>query len=101
MSHHTVVAAGNDFNNQCQVSTWSGIDAISAGNLHTVGIKHDGTAVSTNFSGPGNYGQCDIDDWKNIKTISAGMYHTIALTQSGEIMGAGSNDNGQLNIKTE
>ena len=43
----TVVAVGENDNGQCNVSSWRDIIAISAGNSFTLGLKSDGTIMST------------------------------------------------------
>ena len=37
---------------------------LSAGELHTVGLRADGTVVAT---GDNDYGQCDVGGWQRIK----------------------------------
>lgn len=51
----TVAVTGNNDHGQCNVSFWKGwrgITAVSAGEYHTVGLKSDGTVVTT-----------EEDDW--------------------------------------
>ena len=43
----TVVAIGNNKSGQCNVETWTDIVAVTAGGCCTVGLKPDGTVVST------------------------------------------------------
>ena len=38
--------------------------AFSAGFLHTVGLKFDGTVVAVGYN---EFGQCDVSGWTNIK----------------------------------
>jgi alpha-tubulin suppressor-like RCC1 family protein len=65
MSDGTVVATGENWDDQCEVDDWSDIIAISAGEVHTVGLKSDGTVVATDISSfaDGNWGQCEVSDW--------------------------------------
>ena len=46
----TVVAAGDNDNGQCNVSSWRDIVAVAAGVYHTVGLKADGTVVAVGKS---------------------------------------------------
>jgi len=49
---------------QCDVQSWTNIVSISAGCSHTLGLKNDGTVIST---GSNKYHQCDTNNWTNIK----------------------------------
>ena len=49
----TVVAVGDNWNGQCNVSDWKDIVAIGAGDDHTVGLKADGTVVAVGYNGAG------------------------------------------------
>ena len=60
----TVVAVGENDDDQCEVSGWKDIVAISAGFSHTVGLKADGTVVAV---GNNRYDQCEVSGWKNMK----------------------------------
>ena len=57
----TVVAAGNNAADQCNVSDWRDIVAITASDFHTVGLKLDGTVVAVGYN---FLGQCNVSDWK-------------------------------------
>ena len=63
--------AGNDKDSLAkQRSILSSFSAIvSAGVLHTVGLKEDGTVVA---AGRDADGQCNVYDWKNIAVVAAG-----------------------------
>jgi alpha-tubulin suppressor-like RCC1 family protein len=47
------------------VSDWTDIVAISTGELHTVGLKSDGTLIAV---GDNDWGQCDVRGWAGIRT---------------------------------
>ena len=77
---------------EIRVSTWTDIVAISAGYEHAVGLRADGTVVST---GENIYGQCNASEWEDIVAISAGRHHTLALQKDGTLVGIGSNAHGR------
>lgn len=91
----TVVAVGNNNYGQCDVSGWTAIVAVSAGDSHTVGLKADGTVVAV---GSNNYGRCNVSDWTNIAAVSAGSSHTVGLKDDGTVLAVGSNTYGQCNV---
>ena len=57
------MAVGRSIYDQCDVSGWKDIVAISAGYSLTVGLKNDGTVVAV---GDNQYGQCDVLKWKDV-----------------------------------
>ncbi len=71
------------------------VSTISAGNLHTVGLKSDGTVVAV---GKNDDGQCDVSKWKDIIAVSAGNFHTVGLKADGTVVAVGYNDNGQCDV---
>ena len=98
----TVVAAGitdgrevdfdaatssNDYG-QCNVSDWRDIVAISAGYIHSVGLKRDGTvvAVGSNYCIHNVFYQCEVSEWRDIVAISAGGYITVGLKKDGTVI---------------
>lgn len=60
----TVVAAGDNYNGQCNVNQWKDIAAIFTGPHNTIGLKSDGSVVATGYN---LNGECNVDDWKDIK----------------------------------
>lgn len=88
-------AAQNLSGAQCDVEDWTDIIAISAGKVHTVGLKSDGTAVATGKNGNG---QCGVEGWTDIVAVSAGGYHTIGLKAEGTAVTIGCNDYGQCDV---
>lgn len=72
-SDGTVTAVGDNKYGQCDVSDWSDIVAVAAGNVHmatntgnahTIGLKSDGTVVAVGWN---EYGQCDVNVWCGIQ----------------------------------
>lgn len=62
----TVVATGGNELGQCDVSDWTNIIAIAAGNLWTIGLKADGTILSTKYKGYSSSEDIDVSDWLDI-----------------------------------
>ena len=82
-SDGTVVVAGQNTANQCDVLDWSDIVEVAAGGNYTVGLKSDGTVIA---AGNNSDGQCDVLDWKYILEIAAGNNHTIGLKSDGTVV---------------
>ena len=96
------MAVGDNTYSQCEVSEWTDIVAIAAGDWHTVGLKADGTVVATGDDGTAFLNKdkdcCALEDWKNIVAISAGSGSTIGLTADGDVKTAGYDDSGKTTI---
>lgn len=63
-SDGTVVAAGEEWYDECEVSDWTDIVAVAAGESHTVGLRSDGTVLAV---GNNDHAQCDVGGWSGIK----------------------------------
>ena len=81
------------------------IKAISAGVLHTIALKTDGSLWAWGYNGVGELGDgtnvdrntpVRIGSETNWSAISAGEFRTIALKTDGSIWAWGSNYNGEL-----
>jgi alpha-tubulin suppressor-like RCC1 family protein len=70
-------------------------EVISAGRMHTVALKADGTVIAT---GSSEYGMCDVSGWSNIMAISAGGYHTVGLKTDGTVIAVGRNKYGECRV---
>ena len=66
--------------------------SLSAGNLHTVGLRSDGTVVATGANGSG---QCKTGSWTDTVEVSAGNAHSVGLRSDGTVVATGSNASGQ------
>ena len=80
------------------LSLWDEIairDTISAGHMHTVGLKADGTVVAV---GDNSYDQCEVFDWRDIVAISAGYGHTVGLKADGTVVAVGNNGYDQCDV---
>ncbi|WP_272263697.1 hypothetical protein [Streptomyces xanthophaeus] len=62
------------------------MSAISAGYLHTVGLRADGRAVAT---GGRATEACKVDEREGVVALGAGSYHTVGVTASGQVLAAG------------
>jgi len=91
----TVMAAGNNDHDQCDVSDWTDIVAVGVGDTHTVGLRGDGTVVHI---GAVNYGQRGVTAWSDIVAISAGKHHTVGLTTEGTVRASGLGRDGQCEV---
>ena len=91
----TVVAAGWGRYDQCDVSDWTDIVAVSAGYAHTVGLKADGTVVAVGWN---QNGQCDVSGWTDIVAVAAGHAHTVGLKADGTVVAVGDNWDGRCNV---
>lgn len=59
------------------VDNWENIIAIDVGYAFVVGLKSDGTVVSSGHNGDG---QCNVENWESITAIASGWRHTVGLT---------------------
>lgn len=98
---HTVVAVSSKCNNgheygcPCNVDEWTDIIAISAGDFHTVGLKSDGTVVTTQTGDSAE----KISKWTDIVAISAGYGFTLGLKSNGEVVATGFDQNHQIDVR--
>ena len=94
-SDGTVVAVGWNKYGQCDVTDWSDIVAVAAGDDYTVGLRSDGTVVTRGFNVSG---RCDVSDWSDIVAVSAGYSHTVGLRSNGTVVAAGVNTFGKCDV---
>ena len=59
---------------------------VTAGALHTVGLRIDGTVVATGYN---EYAECAVDGWMDIIQVLAGQYHTVGLRADGTVITTG------------
>ena len=76
-----------------EVSDWTNIVTITAGDQHVVGIRADRTVVAVYAGYRG-----DVSNWSNIVAISAGSFHTVGLRADGTVVATGLNEDGQCNV---
>lgn len=84
----TVLATGANESGQCDITEWTDIIAVSAGNGYTIGLKSDGTLVAV---GNDSFGKCDVSDWTDIVAISTGGEITAGLKTNGTAIATGGN----------
>jgi alpha-tubulin suppressor-like RCC1 family protein len=94
-SDGTLVAVGDNSDEQCDVGGWANIDQVNAGFDHTVGLKSDDTVVAV---GSNKFEQCDVGNWTDIAQITAGDAHTVGLESDGTVVAVGLNSYGQCNV---
>ncbi len=82
----TVVAIGNNYYGQCDVSDWTDITAIHAGAYNTVGIRQDGTVVAV---GNNEFDQCDVSEWSNIISVEIDELRIVGLQNNGKLVISG------------
>ena len=63
----TVVAVGNNEHGQCNVSSWSDIVDIAAGEYHCLGLRSDGTIVFAGADFMEEQKEIITNDWKNVR----------------------------------
>jgi hypothetical protein len=61
------VASGYNSYGQCEVSGWTDIIQVAAGDWHTVGLKSDGTVIAI---GDNRSKQCNVTDWRLVGIVA-------------------------------
>ena len=84
----------------------SGVDAIAAGQNHSIALKSDRTVWTWGFNSNGQLGgdcattsrasPAQVGGLVNVIAIAAGANHSLAITGDGALWVWGANDNGQL-----
>lgn len=78
------------------VGNWRMISDVAAGAEHVVGLRLDGTVIS---SGTNEDGQCNTSAWKDIVAVAAGDYHTVGLKKDGTVVATGRNGDKQCDVE--
>jgi alpha-tubulin suppressor-like RCC1 family protein len=68
---------------------------VSAGDLHTVGLKSNGTVLAV---GDNEHGQCNVSGWTDIIQVAGGGLHTVGLKSDGTVVATGNNRYGQCDV---
>lgn len=92
----TVVSVGDSFHGECEgVDAWRNIERVYAGTHRAIGLKTDGTVVSTRwhaspFSNKDTEtydGMCDVSGWTDIVDIATGSRSfTVGLRADGTVV---------------
>ena len=69
---------------------------VTAGSVHTVGLKADGTVVAEGYPFDD---RCDVGGWTDIVAVAAGGYHTVGLKADGTVVAVGDNEHGQCDVE--
>lgn len=77
------------------VGNWRMISDVAAGAEHVVGLRLDGTVISSGANGDG---QCNTSGWKDIVAVAAGSYHTVGLKKDGTVVATGRNESKQCDV---
>ncbi|MCL2679509.1 MAG: RCC1 repeat-containing protein, partial [Dehalococcoidia bacterium] len=93
-----------------QVSGLNDVIAISAGELHSLALKSDGTVWAWGYNGSGQLGDgtttnrstpVQVSGLTNVIAITGGCeYHSLALKSDGTVWAWGNNSSGQLGNDT-
>ena len=66
-----------------QTSSLAVQPSVAAGYGHTVGLKSNGTVVTT--------GGFDVNSWTGIVQVAAGESHTVGVKSDGSVVAVGNN----------
>jgi len=97
LSSGSIVAWGDNFYGQCDVpSPNKGFIAISAGWMHSLGLKANGSIVAW---GDNENGQCTVPSPNSdFIAVAAGSAHSLGLKADGSIVAWGDNFYGQCDV---
>ncbi len=90
----TLVAVGSNLYGQCDISDWTDISAVYAGECCTIGLKTDGTVVAKGSDGNG---VCDVSSWTDIVGIATGNFLTVGLKADGTVVATKFTGNQEMN----
>ena len=74
---------------------WTDMALVADGLDHAVGLKKNGTWIST---GEYRNNECDVDSWKDIIALDVGYEHTVGLKSDGTVVATGSNRYKQCDV---
>lgn len=92
----TVVATGDNFQNECAVDGWTDIIEVYAENDYTVGLKADGTLLVTGAA----IDKKALKKWKNIVDLATNYRSIIGLKSDGTVVVVDEYDDGWKNKVT-
>jgi alpha-tubulin suppressor-like RCC1 family protein len=79
------------------VSDWTDIVQIAAGESDIVGVKSNGTVVAV---GHPTYGELSVGSWSDIIQVDIARYHTVGLKVDGTVVAVGSSSYGECNVSS-
>lgn len=91
----TLVAWGDNSDNQCDVPAGTDYTQVSAGWHHGVTMQSDG---SLSAWGKNDWGQCNVPGGTYYTQVVAGDFHSVALKSDGSLVAWGNNTYGQINV---
>ena len=99
----TVVAVGDNTYGQCNVSEWTDIVKVAAGDWYTVGLKKNGDIVITGKNFPGSKYIDDniMAECHDIVDIAAGFGQTVCLKSDGTVISFGFDDENKVSDTRE
>ena len=90
-----IIVWGSNSDGQRDAPVGYGFAAISAGPLHCIALKFDGTLVGW---GKNDYGQTNVLVGNDYIEIAAGSWHGLAIKQDNSLVSWGRNNYGQTDV---
>lgn len=78
------------------VLSWSGIVDIDASMWHILGVKSDGTVLSSGYGE--DLPASDVSGWTDIVAVAAGDSHSVGLKADGTVVAVGKNESGECDV---
>jgi alpha-tubulin suppressor-like RCC1 family protein len=99
-SDGTVVLGWRDSPFTPTVSSWTHIKQALYGDDSVLGLKSDGTMVTTvgAFTYDNRDGQLNVSSWTGITQVAEGIHFTVGLKSNGTVVAVGDNGDGQCNV---
>ncbi len=77
------------------LTLWTDIVSVAAGNYHFAGLKKDGSIVVANFTDAVTY---DLAGWPRVTALAAGQTNTLGIRKDGTVLATGANNKGQCDV---
>lgn len=96
-NHH-----GKEYHGTCELEEFSNILMISCDDFYTVGLRKDGTVLSTKYQENNHIVDdrydCDTSTWSNIIAIAIGGHNIYGLKADGTLKAVGINTYGECEV---